>query len=51
MHYGRTAFNKGGRNTIEAKYDQNMDLGNQQLSPIDIEEIKKKYHCDSKYVL
>lgn len=45
MHYSKTAFSKNGQPTIITK-NQNVWIGQRNtLSVIDIEEIRKYYHC------
>ena len=49
MQYGKRTFvtSVGGvfKNTIESKFDPNMDIGNSELSKIDIIELNKLYQC------
>ena len=50
MHYAKRAFRKKGvqGNTIENKFDPEMIVGGEQMSPIDIEELNKLYQCKRK---
>ena len=49
MHYDNKAFSKNGKDTIQAKNDPNMKLGQEKhLSNIDIRQIKKLYKCGKR---
>jgi len=50
MHYAKKSFIRAANlgNTVENKFDPNMNLGNEKLSKIDIIEINKLYQCDVK---
>ena len=50
MHYGRYAFGSGDM-TIQAKRHPLLKLGNNKgLSPGDVDEVKRLYQCDGKYL-
>ena len=53
MQYGRKTFIGGAGldATMESKADPNMKLGSEELSPTDIIELKRHYHCDGKHLL
>ncbi len=49
MHYSVKAFSKNGKPTIRANKRGVHQLGNTELSPLDIEQTNLVYGCDSEY--
>ena len=49
MHYGDKSFTKNGRPTIEAKDRAIHQLGNTELSELDIKQTNLVYSCGSEY--
>ena len=50
MHYSDKSFTKNGRPTIEAKNRNIHQLGNTELSELDIKQTNLVYSCDSEYL-
>lgn len=49
MHYRRKDFSKNGENTIQAKEDPTMELGNKFLSKVDVLQTNELLGCPKKY--
>ncbi|XP_065068435.1 uncharacterized protein LOC135693793 [Rhopilema esculentum] len=45
MHYTQTTFTRDGQDTMRAKFDPAMPLGNTEMSDLDILELNKLYQC------
>lgn len=45
MHYSRTTFTSNGKDTMYAKFDPSLNLGSQELSQLDIQELNEVYQC------
>ena len=45
MHYTKTTFTRNGKDTMRAKFDPAMPLGNTEMSDLDILELNKLYQC------